>query len=175
MKVDNAKELGDAAAALTEQSIDVLRVGYSDIIGTERSRDVLVDRLPRTLSSGVAFCRSVYGTNPQGGEVDIKGGRVDGLPDMVAVPDLSSVRNLPWEPGVAHCVADLFNPDGTPAQESPRQVLRNVVNQFASLGMNPVVGPELEFYLLDRVRTTATGWARYGDAQGQHLRLGSEG
>ncbi len=175
MKLDNAKELGDAAASLTEQGIDVLRVGYSDIIGTERSRDVLVDELPRNLGSGVAFCRSVYGTNPQGGEVDIKGGRANGMPDMVAVPDLSSLRNLPWEPGVAHCVADMFNPDGTPAQESPRQVLRSVVDQFAALGMNPVVGPELEFYLLDRDASATTGWTRYGDAPGNIYVSGLKG
>ena len=31
-------------------------------------------------------------------------------------------------------------------------VLRNVVTQFAELGMNPMVGPELEFYILEEDR-----------------------
>ena len=54
--------LEDAAAELVTQGIDVVRVGYSDLIGTERGRDVLVNRFARTVEDGVAFCRSVYGT-----------------------------------------------------------------------------------------------------------------
>ena len=53
--------LQPAADRLIEQGIDVLRLGYADIIGTDRGRDVLVNRMARTVSSGVAFCRSVYG------------------------------------------------------------------------------------------------------------------
>ena len=58
--------LQGAADSLTEQGIDVLRLGYSDLIGTDRGRDILVNRMPRTVSSGVAFCRSIYGTTPRG-------------------------------------------------------------------------------------------------------------
>ena len=65
--------LEDAAAELVTQNIDVVRVGYSDVIGTERGRDVLVNRFARTVEDGVAFCRSVYGTTPMGDVVEIKG------------------------------------------------------------------------------------------------------
>jgi len=37
-----------------------------------------------------------------------------GLPDVVAVPDVSTLQDVPWEPGVAHVIADVFNPDGSP-------------------------------------------------------------
>ena len=50
---------------------------------------------------------------------------------MVAVPDVSTLQHVPWEPGVAHMIADVFNPDGTPSQESPRNVLRRVLERFA--------------------------------------------
>jgi glutamine synthetase len=168
-------ELDDVAATLTNDGIDVLRVTYSDIIGTERSRDVLVADLSRTLGSGAAFCRSVYGTNPQGGEVDIKGGRSQGMPDVIAIPDLSSIRALPWEPGVAHCVADLINPDHTPAEEAPRQVLRNVIDQFAVLDMQPVVGPELEFFVQEHNPANSSAWRRYGDGAGNIYVSGLKG
>lgn len=175
MKLDNAKQLQDAANALTADGIDVVRVGYADLIGTERGRDVLVSRLPRTLGSGLAFCRSVYGTTPQGGTVDIEGGKADGLPDVIAVPDLTTLQPVPWAPGVAHCIADLFNPDGSPALESPRQVLRRVTEQFAGLGMRPVIGPELEFFLLERHASSVTGWRRYGEAPGNVYAAGLRG
>src|SRR5215203_5332012 len=94
--------LEDAAARLSADGIDVVRLGYSDLIGTERGRDILVDRFPRTVADGVAFCRSVYGTTPMGDVVDIEGGLSAGLPDVVAVPDLATRQRIPWEPGVAH-------------------------------------------------------------------------
>ncbi|KRF26530.1 glutamine synthetase [Phycicoccus sp. Soil803] len=167
--------LTEAAAQLTAGGTDVVRVGYADVLGTERGRDVLVSRLPRTLGSGLAFCRSVFGTTPQGDTVDIDGGRGDGLPDVVAVPDLATLQAVPWEPGVAHCIADLYEPDGSPASDSPRQVLRRVVDKFVELGLRPVVGPELEFYVLERDPGSPTGWRRYGEAAGNVYVSGLKG
>jgi glutamine synthetase len=133
--------LEDAAAELVTQGIDVVRVGYADLIGTERGRDVLVNRFARTVEDGVAFCRSVYGTTPMGDVVDIEGGLDAGLPDVLAFPDLSTIQVVPWEPGVAHVIADVYNPDGTPSEESPRMVLKRVIQQFAELGMRPIAVP----------------------------------
>jgi glutamine synthetase len=165
-----------AAASLTERGIDVVRLGYPDLIGTERGRDVLVNRFARTVGDGVAFCRTIYGTSPQGDVIEIEqGGLADGLPDVVAFPDLSTFLDVPWEPGVAHCIADVYNPDGTPSQESPRTVLRSVVAQFAELGMRPTVGPELEFYVLERDESNPTGWRRYGEAAGNVYVAGRKG
>ena len=75
-----------AADDLTARGIDVVRLGYADLIGADRGRDLLVSMFPRTVSSGVAFCRSVYGTTPRGGVVDIEGGLSAGLPDIRVVP-----------------------------------------------------------------------------------------
>jgi hypothetical protein len=33
--------------------VDVVRLGYADLIGTDRGRDLLVNRLARTANSGV--------------------------------------------------------------------------------------------------------------------------
>ncbi|WP_410590202.1 glutamine synthetase family protein [Amycolatopsis sp. lyj-23] len=168
--------LAAAAAALTERGIDVVRLGYPDFIGTERGRDVLVAHFARTLGGGVAFCRTVYGTSPMGDVVELgAGGLADGLPDVVAFPDLATLADVPWEPGVAHCLADVFDPDGTPAAESPRQVLKQVLARFAELEMRPVIGPELEFYVLEPDPAAASGWRRYGEATGNVYVSGSKG
>jgi len=171
----SSEALEEAVASLVDQRMDVVRVTYSDIIGSERGRDVLVNRFARTVAGGVAFCRSVYATTPGGKVVSIAGGLDEGLPDVVAVPDLTSIRPVPWEAGVAHCIADLYNADGTPSQESPRNVLRRVVNEFAALGLTPIVGPELEFYVLEPSPQTPTGWARYGEAPGNVYVSGLKG
>ena len=167
--------LQPAQDRLAEQGIDVVRLGYADLIGVDRGRDVLVNRFSRTVGSGVAFCRSVYGTTPRGGVVDFEGGLSAGLPDVQAFPDLDTLLPVPWEPGVAHCIADVFNPDGTPSQESPRYVLRQICEQFKELGLTPVVGPELEFYVLEESAESASGWKRYGEGTGNVYTSGLKG
>ena len=167
--------LEEAVASFTERGIDVVRLGYPDLLGVERGRDVLVDRFERTVSSGVAFCRSVFATSPKGDVIDIAGGLSDGLPDVVAFPDLASVLPLPWEPGVAHCMVDVFDPDGTPSQISPRNVLRRVIAAFDGAGRRAAVGPELEFFLLERDPAAACGWSRYGEGTGNVYVTGYQG
>jgi glutamine synthetase len=171
----DAHAMEAAQAELTEQNIDVVRLAYSDLIGAERGRDLLVRHLARTAGDGVAFCRSIYGTSPMGDVVDIDGGLSAGLPDMLAVPDLSTIRPVPWEPGVVHVLADVYNPDGSRSEESPRNVLRRVIDRFATLDMKPMIGPELEFYVMEPDPAAPNGWKRYGEATGNVYVAGRKG
>ena len=50
-----------------------------------------------------------------------------------------------------------------------------MVEQFAELGMKPIVGPELEFYVLEADETSPTGWKRYGEATGNVYVAGRKG
>jgi glutamine synthetase len=169
------EDLEQAAAGLAERGIDVVRLGYADIIGVERGRDVLVGPFARTVADGVAFCRSVYSTTPTGECVDIAGGVSDGLPDVLAFPDLGTLRDVPWEPGLAHCIADIYNPDGSPSEVSPRNVLKRVLDRFGDAGLRPVVGPELEVFVLEPDAASPNGWRRYGDATGNVYVTGLKG
>jgi glutamine synthetase len=147
--------------------IDVIRVVYPDLIGTDRARDVLVDHLPSAREHGLAFCRAVYHTSPQGDVVPVPGGLDAGLPDIVVRPDLSTLMPLPWEPGVAWCFGDVVDPaTGEPSPESPRDLLRAVLARCAEADLWPVAGPELEYYLLDPAPGTPTGWRRACEATG---------
>ncbi|GGI96484.1 glutamine synthetase family protein [Streptomyces brasiliensis] len=145
---------------LAADGIDVVRVTYPDLIGTDRARDVLVEELPRAVEHGLAFCRAVYHTTPQGDVVPVDGGLDAGLPDVVVRPDLDTLVALPWEPGVAGCLAEVVDPaTGSPAPESPRDLLRTVLDSCHAHGLRPVVGPELEYYLCSP--DPAGGWQRY--------------
>jgi glutamine synthetase len=147
--------------------IDVVRVLYPDLIGTDRARDVLVEHLPSACEHGLAFCRAVYHTTPRGGVVPIAGGLEAGLPDISVRPDLSTLTPLPWEPGVAWCLGDTTDPaTGAPCPESPRELLRSVLAQSAEAGLRPVVGPELEYFLLEPAPDAPTGWRRSPQATG---------
>jgi glutamine synthetase len=160
---------------LRAKGIDVIRVSYPDLIGVDRGRDVLLEELESALGHGIAFCRAVYHTSPMGDVVPVQGGVESGLPDISARPDLSTLTDLPWEPGALWCLADTTVPGGAAAEESPREVARRVGERLAELGLSAVVGPELEFYLLEEDTDSPTGWKRYADAPGNVYVVGRKG
>lgn len=71
--------------------------------------------------------------------------------DMIADPDMSTIRTVPWanEP-TAVVIHDCFLMDGAPVDIAPRQVLRNILELYRKKGLRPVVAPEIEFYLVKR-------------------------
>ncbi|MEU3460640.1 glutamine synthetase family protein [Streptomyces sp. NPDC006733] len=161
---------------LTVQGIDTVRVAYPDLLGNDRARDILLDQLPGACGHGLTFCRAVYHTTPRGGVVPIPGGLDAGLPDVLVHPDLATLVALPWEPGVASCLADVTDPaTGAFAPESPRDLLRSVLARCAEGGLRPVVGPELEYFLCEPAPGTPTGWRRYGEAAGNVYSAGLRG
>jgi glutamine synthetase len=160
---------------LRAKGIDVIRVSFPDLIGVDRGRDVLLEELESTLGHGIAFCRAAYHTSPMGDVVPVQGGVESGLPDISARPDLSTLTDLPWEPGALWCLADTTVPGGAAAEESPREVARRVRERLAELGLSAVVGPELEFYLLEEDTASPTGWKRYADAPGNVYVVGRKG
>ncbi len=170
-----ATDIAGVVDALRAQNVDVVRVSYSDLIGVDRGRDVLLEELGSAMGHGIAFCRAVFHTSPVGDVVPVSGGLESGLPDIKAVPDLATLSPLPWEPGAAWCVADTHLHDGSPAPEGPRQVARQVAARLETLGLRAVIGPELEFYLLEQDEGSASGWRRYADAPGNVYVVGRKG
>ena len=160
---------------LRARGIDVIRVSYSDMIGTDRGRDVLIDELATAKGHGLAFCRAIYHTSPRGDVVPVQGGLESGLPDIKARPDLATLTDLPWEPGAAWVLADCFGEDGEPAGEGPRHVARQVSAKLAELGLHAVIGPELEFFICEPDDSCDRGWKRYADEPGNVYVVGRKG
>ncbi len=167
MSAHDPSQLHRRTEELAEAGIDVVRVVYPDLLGTDRARDVLLDHLPVACEHGLAFCRAVYHTTPRGEVVPVTGGLDAGLPDMLVRPDLSTLAALPWEPGVASCLGDVTDArTGAPPSESPRDLLRTVLARCAEHGLHPVAGPELEYFLCESDPRAPGGWRRYSTATG---------
>jgi glutamine synthetase len=71
-----------------------------------------------------------------------------GYPDMRAVPDLETARVVPWHDRTALLLCDFVDHEGGAVPLSPRAVLRSVVERARAIGVEPIVGVELEFYVL---------------------------
>ena len=68
--------------------------------------------------------------------------------DMVLVPDPDTAVASPWAEDVTiQVIHDMETLDGEPVPLSPRYVLKRVLDLYRRKGWNPVVAPELEFYL----------------------------
>ena len=71
-----------------------------------------------------------------------------GYGDMSAVPDLATLRLVPWIPKTALVLCDLVAEGGTePVEVSPRQILRRQLARAAERGLTVKIGAELEFFL----------------------------
>jgi glutamine synthetase len=74
-----------------------------------------------------------------------------GYGDFMLVPDLATLRSIPWQPGAALVLADVAGlEDGhAPVRVSPRQVLRAQLDRAAELGWTALAGTELEFVVFE--------------------------
>ena len=68
-----------------------------------------------------------------------------GYGDFEMVPDLATLRPVPWHEGTALCLADIHWADGTPVGPSPRQVLKRQLERLAERGWSAYGATELEF------------------------------
>jgi glutamine synthetase len=146
---------------LADPSVTSVRVIYSDLHGIARGKDVPLTEFDRVSEHGLAFCSAIMGTDLR--HTPVVGGEA-GYPDLVAHPDLATLTLLPWEPGVACCIADLGPvAEGAPVPADPRGAVRRAVAGYEELGLAPIVGPELEFFLCVRDPAAPGGLRRYVD------------
>ena len=72
-------------------------------------------------------------------------------PDMILVPDFTTATAAPWTADVTlQVIHDAQNRDGTPVPTAPRNVLRRVLDLYRAEGWQPIVAPEMEFFLVAR-------------------------
>ena len=68
-----------------------------------------------------------------------------GYSDFAMIPDLNTLRLIPWQPGAALLLADVTWLDHSDVVASPRQILRKQIKALTDAGMKAMVGTELEF------------------------------
>lgn len=156
---------------LDRSAISTVRLVYPDLHGIARGKDIPLAEFDRITEEAIAFCSAVMSTDLR--HTPVLGGEI-GYPDMNARPDLSTLVTLPWEPDVACCIADLEPVAGGPSPADPRGALRRAVAGYAELGYGPRVGPELEFFLLERDETQRGGVRRRIDRSSMVYTVGPQ-
>jgi glutamine synthetase len=76
-------------------------------------------------------------------------GTIDG--DMLLEPDPSSMRLVPWaNEATGQIIHDCYTKDGKPHPFSSRNVLKRILELYRAEGLQPVIAPEVEFYLIEK-------------------------
>ncbi|TNE41392.1 MAG: glutamine synthetase [Alphaproteobacteria bacterium] len=77
--------------------------------------------------------------------------------DIVLMCDLSSLHFAPWtKDQTVGIICDAMTLDGDVFNLAPRQVLKNVIELYNRRGWTPIVGPEVEFYLISKFEGNIT-------------------
>jgi glutamine synthetase len=70
-----------------------------------------------------------------------------GYGDFAIVPDMGTLRRIPWLDRTALVLCDVANHDASPVVASPRQILIAQYERAREMGYTPLFASELEFYL----------------------------
>ncbi len=71
-----------------------------------------------------------------------------GYGDFAVVPDVGTIRNIPWLDATAMVMCDVVDEeDGAPVEVSPRRILQHQVERAAAAGYTLNFASELEFFL----------------------------
>lgn len=72
-------------------------------------------------------------------------------PDMILVPDFSTATAAPWTADITlQVIHDAEDQQGNPVPTAPRNVLKRIVQLYNAEGWQPIVAPEMEFFLVAR-------------------------
>src|SRR6266566_3148090 len=135
---------------LRRAGIRVVRLSLSDLHGVCRSKDMPLEVFASTRGSD--FVAAIFALDLASHALDTPGspfGPTAGYPDMRVVARMETLTRLPWERDTAWCLGEIAE-DSPIHQYSPRALLERVVARYRERGLVPIVGPEVEFFLLRR-------------------------
>ncbi len=126
----------DLAAFAAERGVKYFMISFTDLFGGQRAKLVPAQAIADMQEEGAGFAGFATWLD-----------MTPAHPDMLAVPDPSSVIQLPWKPEVAWVAANPVMEDEDVAQ-APRNVLRRLIDEAAGEGLHVKTGIEAEYFLL---------------------------
>lgn len=126
----------DLAAFAKEKGVKYFMISFTDLFGGQRAKLVPAQAIADMQQDGAGFAGFATWLD-----------MTPAHPDMLAVPDPSSVIQLPWKPEVAWVAGNCVM-EGSDVAQAPRNVLRRLIDEAANEGMHVKTGIEAEFFLM---------------------------
>ena len=147
---DWTAKLPEAAQAYLEgRRLDEVECIISDLPGIARGKAVPASKFARQkhfhLPDSIFF-QTITG---DWGEAAGEEGFIER--DMILKPDMTTATAAPWTGDwTLQVIHDAYDREDEPIPFSPRNVLKRVVDLYREKGLEPVVAPEMEFFLVAR-------------------------
>jgi len=127
----------DLSSYAKERGVRYFMISYTDLYGSQRAKLVPAAAIADMQKDGAGFAGFATW-------LDL----TPAHPDLFALPDPSSVVQLPWNKEIAWVAADCVMED-KPLAQAPRVVLKKMVAEAAQLGLYVKTGVECEFFLIN--------------------------
>jgi glutamine synthetase len=133
----------DLLRRMENDGVRFLRLIFTDILGISKNVEVPASQFEKALR----------------GEIMFDGSSIEGFSrieesDMLLVPDLDTYAVFPFQTDrstmVGRIICDVYDADHQPFAGCPRLALKRTLAEYQALGLTPVCGPELEFFLFMR-------------------------
>ena len=112
-------------------------ISFTDLFGGQRAKLVPAAAISEMQNNGAGFAGFATWLD-----------MTPAHPDLLAIPDPTSVVQLPWKPEVAWVAANCVMEDQLVGQ-APRNVLQKQIDSAAKMGLRIKTGVEAEFFLLN--------------------------
>ncbi len=129
--------VGELEAYAKKNKINYFLFNFTDLFGTQRAKLVPAEMATRMQKSGAGFAGFATWLD-----------QTPAHPDVMVMPDASTITPLPWKPGVAWVAGDPWM-SGKPLEQAPRLALKRLVEKHKKNNMQLMAGCEPEFHLVN--------------------------
>ena len=120
-----------------QNNVKYFMISFTDLFGGQRAKLVPAAAISEMQNNGAGFAGFATWLD-----------MTPAHPDMLAIPDPTSVVQLPWKPDVAWVAANCVMEDQLVGQ-APRNVLQKQIDSASKMGLRIKTGVEAEFFLLN--------------------------
>lgn len=117
-----------------------------DVDGQLRGKLISKKKFLSIATDGFGFCSVIFGwdMHDQTYFKELKiSNKENGYHDLIAKPDLSTFRRIPWEDDVPFFLVSFFDPDtGKAVSACPRGLLKGQVEKLRQRGLGAMAGGE---------------------------------
>jgi len=141
-----SRELKYVVEDLKRKGVRFVRVLYIDLDSMIRGRVTPIENFEREAEEGLTLAIVMQSAFSFTDEL-IMESRYTPVGEVRLIPDLSTVRLVPWSPEHAMVIGEQYHGDGRPFEVDPRPRLREILSKIP---YKVLVGYEPEFYLFKR-------------------------
>ena len=139
----------DARTWLSERGIEDIECIVPDLAGVARGKMMPTEKFfsgPVMTMPASIFAQTISGDYPPDDD-RFQHNVTDG--DLFFRADYATLTAVPWESDpTAQLIHDAYTREGIPVETAPRNVLKRVLQLYEDEGLEPLVAPEMEFYLV---------------------------